>query len=265
MIDVSSGWSRRTCSYSERPNWSEDHPYVGQDQVTALFLYREYGYPIYSVIHNGEQRYYNKNENNNIVDLNPNKFPDAVYALGNKADISDLWDKAHNQYQRLIDNLGVKIRPHNKVDYIISGKLDANSEYYNYNTSDIIGKDYVDVTTTGDILYDKFLTIDASILNRSKLKDYKGTIELLSPNEYYIICSNLNHGNVERLKWYKGIKESDTIEYLMGVITMCKKKFPMPFVNLINGDQEGLHRMYCLATLTSWDTKFPVLVVRKKD
>ena len=96
-------------------------------------------------------------------------------------------------------------------------------------------------------------------------KNKKGEIVMMSPEEYYAECARGFHTTPEELKRSRSTPEG-YIKALERVITVKKKKFPMPFIDLTSeGSQEGLHRMMAAGNLFGWDHKFPVLVVDWAD
>ena len=86
----------------------------------------------------------------------------------------------------------------------------------------------------------------------------------MSPNEYYSLSAKILNTTVDNLIADRA-SDKERIERLKAVILKDKKKFPMTFIDLAQGEQEGLHRMYVAGELFGWDTKFPVLVIRKND
>lgn len=57
------------------------------------------------------------------------------------------------------------------------------------------------------------------------------------------------------------IADKKQIEYLKNIILKYKRKFPLPYLNLAERGQEGMHRMAVAAELFGWNEKFPVLIV----
>lgn len=86
----------------------------------------------------------------------------------------------------------------------------------------------------------------------------------MSPNEYYSLSAKILNTTVDNLIADRA-SDKERIERLKDVILKDKKKFPMTFIDLAQGEQEGLHRMYVAGELFGWDTKFPVLVIRKNN
>lgn len=106
-------------------------------------------------------------------------------------------------------------------------------------------------------------------LNNSKYMEgrYKITIsiEYLSPQQYFEQCSKMFGINEESLKLSRiSDKGKEYIKELEEIIEDPSNQFPMTYVDFVNKNQEGLHRMYALAELYGWDkVKFPVLIVTR--
>lgn len=142
-------------------------------------------------------------------------------------------------------------------------------EFYDYKTAPVNGSDVVDLNHTGMSFYDDFLTGDSKTLKY--LKEYKnliGEVHMMSPEEYFKQCSLYGfpnqHPSVDRLKQERA-SDIKTLEHLKSVLTVYKKKFPMPMLNKADKGQEGLHRMYVIGEMFGWDHKVPVLVVDWAD
>lgn len=97
-----------------------------------------------------------------------------------------------------------------------------------------------------------------------KNKNLTSTIVYMTPKEYFKECGKIFDSNAEK-QIIQTKADKSTIEYLKKVILQSKKKFPLPILDYANNGQEGRHRMYTAALLTSWDTKFPVLIVDYYD
>lgn len=117
---------------------------------------------------------------------------------------------------------------------------------------------------TGVTYYDELLS------NRSYMeKKYLITSEIkhLTPYQYYLGASDLFNTSVEQLK---RSRERDPglnyIEELEKVIKDPFNQFPLTYIDYINKNQEGLHRMYVLGELYGWNkVKFPVLIVSRTE
>ena len=140
-------------------------------------------------------------------------------------------------------------------------------EFYDYRTADVNGSDVVDNTKTGSSFYDDFLnTNSAKYLEREK--NLKGDIVMMSPEEYFVACSDYgfpgSHPSVKNLISSRR-HDVKTLQHLKDVLTVYKKKFPMPMLNKADPGQEGLHRMMVIGDMFGWDHKVPVLVVDWAD
>lgn len=144
-------------------------------------------------------------------------------------------------------------------------QLKEDTEFYDYKTApvDLSKGDVIDISKTGFSYYDDYLTNEG----QKYLYDKTGTIGKIvqmSPNEYYDYCSKIFNKPVSKLKAGRAADE-ETIKHLKDVLTVYKKKFPLPYVNLADDQQEGLHRMMVIGDLFGWDHKVPVLYVDYAD
>ena len=142
-------------------------------------------------------------------------------------------------------------------------------EFYDYKTQTVNGSDVVDLHRTGMSYYDDFLSNDKKTLQYLKdSKNLVGEVVMMSPNEYFQMCSDYGfpdrHPSVETLKQQRYADEK-TIQHLKRVLTVAKKKFPMPMINKAENGQEGLHRMLVIGDMFGWSHKVPVLVVDWAD
>ena len=142
-------------------------------------------------------------------------------------------------------------------------------EFYDYKTAPVVGKDVIDLHRTGISYYDDFLSRDTYTLNYLKNeKNLVGTVVKMSPDEYYQACSEYGFINsnpsVEKLKLERR-RDEKTLQHLRDVLTIFKRRFPMPMLNKAANSQEGLHRMMVVGDMFGWDYKVPVLVVDWAD
>lgn len=152
-------------------------------------------------------------------------------------------------------------------DNVFEGYLDAEEKFYDYKTSEISGNDIFDKTTTGVSFYNQFLgTRDLEYLKNKK--NLVGEIVYMSPEEYYQECGAHAFGHKVSAESLKSQRAADkkTLEHLKQVLTIYKKRFPMPFINYAEKGQEGLHRMFVAGEMFGWDSpKHPVLCIRWAD
>lgn len=151
------------------------------------------------------------------------------------------------------------------IESFVEAYLDPEEKFYDYRTGTVTGNNIFDTSTTGVSGYDQFLNKkEAEYMKNAK--NQIGTIEYLSPLEYYEICSKppIFNSSVEKLKKERA-RDVEVIEHLKQVLTKYKKQFPMTYINYAEGGQEGLHRMMVAGELYGWDTKFPVLIVKWAD
>lgn len=140
--------------------------------------------------------------------------------------------------------------------YTIDGK-----EFFDYGTEDVNSNDLFDTHKTGMSFYDDLLNNPEYM---RKNKNLTSKIVYMTPREYFEECGKI-FGNNSSKQIEQTKRDTSTIEFLKDVIQTAKKKFPLPFLDYANAGQEGRHRMYTAAELTSWDTKFPVLIVDYYD
>lgn len=140
-------------------------------------------------------------------------------------------------------------------------------EFYDYKTAPVNGSDVVDATKTGMSFYDDFLDPRETDYLRDK-KNLKGKVVMMSPEEYYKECSEYGfpdrHPSVEKLKQERRV-DKQILQHLTDVLTVYKRKFPLPMINKAENGQEGLHRMMVIGDMFGWDHKVPVLVVDWAD
>lgn len=140
-------------------------------------------------------------------------------------------------------------------------------EFYDYKTGTVEGSDVVSTRKTGMSFYDDFLNPSKTEYLRDK-KNLQGQVVMMSPDEYYQACSDYGfpdrHPSVEKLKQERRA-DTQTLQHLTDVLTVYKRKFPMPILNKADNGQEGLHRMMVIGDMLGWDHKVPVLVVDWAD
>ena len=133
---------------------------------------------------------------------------------------------------------------------------------YDYKTLPVNGTQVIDPNKTGMSFYDQFLD-DKETHYLHNNKNLRGDVVMMSPQKYYELCSKHGFGHevpVDKLKQSRAAAQKN-IEHLKNVLTVQKKRFPMPMLNLAEHSQEGLHRMMAIGELYGWDLKVPVLVV----
>lgn len=128
----------------------------------------------------------------------------------------------------------------------------------------VFGNSAVNENKTGVPYYDNFLNEKDSEYMR-KNKNRIGHIEDMSPNEYYRMCATqvFDNTSVDRLKRQR-VADYESIDSLQDILDKGGQ-FWLPYVNIADKNQEGLHRMMVLGDNFGWDTKFPVLVVESAD
>lgn len=142
-------------------------------------------------------------------------------------------------------------------------------DFYDYKTAPVNGSDVVDLTHTGMSFYDQFIQNNKDDLDYLRNnKNLKGDVVMMSPEEYFQACSDYgfpnSHPSVDKLKYDRSL-DKNTLQHLKDVLTVYKKKFPMPMLNKADNGQEGLHRMMVIGDMFGWDHKVPVLVVDWAD
>ena len=142
-------------------------------------------------------------------------------------------------------------------------------EFFDYKTGDVEGTDIIDLHRTGMSFYDDFLSKDIKTIEYLRNnKNLVGEVVMMTPEEYFRACSEYgfpnNHPSVDTLKQQR-YADKKTLDHLQRVLTVAKKKFPMPMLNKAEHGQEGLHRMLVIGDMFGWDVKVPVLVVDWAD
>lgn len=135
--------------------------------------------------------------------------------------------------------------------------LDSEEKFWDYRTKDISENQYID-TTRNEIRWVDDLLDDPDYYER---KGYTARVVEMTPEEYFEYCAEL-FGNSVEIQKRQIASDTDVIDNLTQVITKYKKRFPIPFINIVNKSQEGRHRMYVLGELFGWDKRFPVLVIQ---
>lgn len=141
--------------------------------------------------------------------------------------------------------------------------------FYDYKTAPVTGNKVVDLHRTGMSFYDDFLSNDRDTINYLKTKkNMVGTVVMMSPTEYFQACSDFgfidSHPSPQQLEKQRR-NDSNILKHLKDVLTVYKKRFPMPMLNKAEHGQEGLHRMIVIGDMFGWDYKVPVLVVDWAD
>lgn len=142
-------------------------------------------------------------------------------------------------------------------------------EFFDYRTAPVNGSEVVDLHRTGMSFYDDFLSNNPKTLDYLRTnKNLEGSVVMMTPEEYFKACSDYgfpgSHPSVEALKQQRRADEK-IIQHLKNVLTVAKKRFPMPMLNKAEQGQEGLHRMLVIGDMFGWDHKVPVLVVDWAD
>ena len=133
--------------------------------------------------------------------------------------------------------------------------------FFDYNTQEVSGKELFDKNHTGMSFYDDFIN---NLSYMQKNKNLTAKIVELTPKEYFEGCADI-FGTSYQHQIDQTKADKDTIEKLKRVILVAKRRFPITFLNYAEQTQEGRHRMYVAAELTSWDTKFPVMIIDYYD
>ena len=253
---IRSTWSKETSHPSYADKWSIENPSVGQCAITAMYLNQKYGYPIFETIIGKSRHFFNKDDDGNVIDLTKDQFNIEIdYSNSRQREFKDLYRSCGNRYELFMSNLKKNLK---------EAYLDDEHEFYDFRTQDVSNGEYIDTTTTGVPHYNSILS---AMNNGESYENLTGEIVYMSPEEYYKECATkiFFRSTVDSLKLSRGEADREIIEHLKQVILRFGKRFPLPFINYAARSQEGLHRMLALAELTSWDTKFPVLIVRYAD
>lgn len=114
--------------------------------------------------------------------------------------------------------------------------------------------------STGMPYYDSFYYED-ELEEYQLFKNTTFDVVPMSPNEYFEECAILQHTTVGNLKRLRE-KHIDKIEKYISDMENGDK-FPMPVIDYMRKQQEGLHRMYAVGELYGWDYEVPVMIVIK--
>lgn len=159
-----------------------------------------------------------------------------------------------------------KVYSSQDMDISILGEayLDDDKKFYDYRTGTISDNNIFDTHRTGMSFYDQFFN-PAETEYLAKEKNLVGTIEYMTPEEYYQECATkVFNSSAEKLKVERK-RDEKTLAHLNDVIDIYNKQFPVPVINYAEKEQEGLHRMYVVGERFGWNTKQPVLVIRWAD
>lgn len=178
---------------------------------------------------------------------------------GNHVLIKDgeTFDEAINKHE---DKEQEKVSKHN-IQKLLNNKNWQKEDFFmnKYNrdiTNDFDGKNLFDTNTTDYPLYNKFL-------KNNNIGDETGTIEQMTPNEYYKEGSKIHNISFEERKRITEMN-NDNLSMLASIVNEKGKQLAMPFIDYSKQDQDGYHRMYLAGEMFGWDTKQPVLVIKKK-
>lgn len=159
-----------------------------------------------------------------------------------------------------------KVYTSQDMDMSVLGEayLDKEEKFYDYRTGNIQNNQVFDTHTTGMSFYNQFLN-SAETEYLATEKNLVGTIEYMTPEEYYQECATkVFSSSAEKLKVERK-RDERTLTHLNDVIDIYNKQFPAPVINYAEKEQEGLHRMYVVGERYGWNTKQPVLVIRWAD
>lgn len=123
-----------------------------------------------------------------------------------------------------------------------------------------INKDVFTTESTGMSYYDTFLT-EKGLKYMEDAKNQTGSIEYMTPSQYYKECAELFGSTEEKLRHERNDQALPNLVNLIkeGVL------LDMPVINWADDGQEGLHRMLAAETVYGQDVELPVLVVDVYD
>lgn len=139
--------------------------------------------------------------------------------------------------------------------------LDDNEQFFDYRTSTVNGNEIFDTNKTGMSYYDNFIN-DPSYMEKSK--NLKAQIVNMTPKEYFEGCAKIFNSTVDK-QISQTRADRQTIEHLMTVLKVYKKRFPITFLNYAQQSQEGRHRMLAAAQYCGWEVKHPVMIITWAD
>ena len=145
------------------------------------------------------------------------------------------------------------------------GYLDKDQKFYDYHTGDIDGTDIFDTNKASNS--DAQQILNGSTYWKEDRNTYSEII-YMTPYEYFKHCAeDCFNESAEQLIASRR-RDKNTLEHLTQVITVYKKKFPLPYIDYATHStpsQEGLHRMMVAGDLFGWDMKFPVQIIKWVD
>jgi len=107
------------------------------------------------------------------------------------------------------------------------------------------------------LLSNKKLKGDATVREYKKFeKGADSYIEYMTADEYMDLCSKYIFGGRDA---YAGVITDKVFKY--AEMMRNGDKFPLPYIDIISGGQEGRHRMLAGAEVFGKDKMFPVLIV----
>ena len=125
------------------------------------------------------------------------------------------------------------------------------------------GTPIFDITTTGDSSRDRVIPGNKNNEYMEKWKGIIGTIEYMTPREYFFRCADALNCSVTDLINQR-VEDIESLKFITDNIS-SGKKLDLPYIDYVTDNQEGLHRMMAVARMFGWDSdRYPVLIIRKK-
>lgn len=121
------------------------------------------------------------------------------------------------------------------------------------------------IPDTGMSLYNQYLDED-DLKYRQDRYNRTGKIVMMTPNEYFYACSRYGFDHwVSFYDLMDGRRENKESLDKINKFLDSGAKLWVPYINIADHSQEGLHRMMVVGDKYGWDKKFPVLVVSVFD
>lgn len=147
-------------------------------------------------------------------------------------------------------------------EFLDEASIDPEGKYTDYGTDKVTSDNIFDDRTHSSF-YDQLLTNPDYM---AKEENLKGHIEMMSPREYYEECATkiFPNSSVESLVKSRSA-DPRVLDEIKEIIVKYKRQVFLPYLNFVEHNQEGLHRMLVAAELFGWDHKFPVLIIEHYD
>ena len=150
---------------------------------------------------------------------------------------------------------------------LLTSNIEVISEYPVVSDADLAKSPFK--KSTGTEYYDRFLDPDQHEYMR-RTRNRVGNVVFMTPTQYFEACAKdvFDGQTVESLKQqreYSKSKDGNRFVDTYRDAMLSGDKFPLPFIDIADPAQEGLHRMYAAGEAFGWDTPLPVLTITVYD